>query len=54
MTVGLLWVLSVLLILIGLAGTVLPALPGTALVLGASCWGPGSTTSRVSAPACWP
>lgn len=34
MTVGLLWVLSVLLILIGLAGTVLPALPGTALVLG--------------------
>ncbi len=34
MTVGLLWALSVLLILVGLAGTVLPALPGTALVLG--------------------
>jgi uncharacterized protein YqgC (DUF456 family) len=34
MTIGLLWVLAVLLILIGLAGTVLPALPGTALVLG--------------------
>jgi uncharacterized protein len=29
-----LWVLSVLLILLGLAGTILPALPGTALVLG--------------------
>lgn len=28
------WVLSALLILAGLAGTVLPALPGTALVLG--------------------
>lgn len=28
------WVLSVLLIVVGLAGTVLPALPGTALVLG--------------------
>jgi uncharacterized protein YqgC (DUF456 family) len=27
------WVLSVGLILVGLAGTVLPALPGTALVL---------------------
>jgi hypothetical protein len=27
------WVLSILLILLGLAGTVLPALPGTALVL---------------------
>jgi uncharacterized protein YqgC (DUF456 family) len=34
MTIGLLWALAVLLILIGLAGTVLPALPGTALVLG--------------------
>ena len=34
MTVALLWTLSVALILIGLAGTVLPALPGTALVLG--------------------
>lgn len=34
MTAGLLWALSVLLILLGLAGTVLPALPGTALVLG--------------------
>jgi uncharacterized protein YqgC (DUF456 family) len=30
----LLWILSIALILIGLAGTVLPALPGTALVLG--------------------
>jgi uncharacterized protein YqgC (DUF456 family) len=29
-----LWVLSVLLIVLGLAGAVLPALPGTALVLG--------------------
>ena len=29
-----LWVLSALLILVGLAGPVLPALPGTALVLG--------------------
>ena len=28
------WVLSALLILVGLAGTVLPALPGTVLVLG--------------------
>ncbi len=28
------WILSVLLIVIGLAGTVLPALPGTLLVLG--------------------
>ena len=34
MSVALLWSLSVLLILVGLAGTVLPALPGTALVLG--------------------
>ncbi len=34
MTPALLWILSVALILIGLAGTVLPALPGTALVLG--------------------
>jgi len=33
MSVTLLWILSVLLILIGLAGTVLPALPGTALIL---------------------
>jgi uncharacterized protein YqgC (DUF456 family) len=30
----LLWILSTMLILLGLAGTVLPALPGTALVLG--------------------
>lgn len=30
----LLWVLSVLLIVVGLAGAVLPALPGTVLVLG--------------------
>lgn len=29
-----LWVLSALLIVVGLAGTILPALPGTALVLG--------------------
>lgn len=34
MSVALLWSLSVLLIVVGLAGTVLPALPGTALVLG--------------------
>lgn len=34
MTVVALWVLVVLLILLGLAGTVLPALPGTLLVLG--------------------
>ncbi len=34
MTVTLLWALSVALILVGLAGTVLPALPGTAFVLG--------------------
>ncbi len=34
MTPALLWTLSIALILIGLAGTVLPALPGTALVLG--------------------
>ena len=34
MSVTLLWLLSVALILVGLAGTVLPALPGTAFVLG--------------------
>jgi uncharacterized protein YqgC (DUF456 family) len=34
MTTAVLWTFSVLLILVGLAGTVLPALPGTALVLG--------------------
>ncbi len=33
MSIALLWTLSVLLILVGLAGTVLPALPGTAFVL---------------------
>lgn len=33
MTTTLLWLLAVLLIVAGLAGTVLPALPGTALVL---------------------
>jgi uncharacterized protein len=33
-TAWLLWALSALLIVLGLAGTVLPALPGTALVLG--------------------
>lgn len=33
MNAGLLWALSVLLIVAGLAGTVLPALPGTAFVL---------------------
>lgn len=33
MTVALLWILCVLLIVVGLAGTVLPALPGTVLVL---------------------
>ncbi|MGA1317674.1 MAG: DUF456 domain-containing protein [Rubrivivax sp.] len=36
MTVVLLWVLAVALILLGLAGTVLPALPGTAFVLAGS------------------
>ncbi len=35
MTVVALWVLVVALILLGLAGTVLPALPGPALVMGA-------------------
>jgi uncharacterized protein YqgC (DUF456 family) len=34
MTPALLWLLVVVLIVAGLAGTVLPALPGTALVLG--------------------
>lgn len=34
MSVTLLWLLSAALILVGLAGTVLPALPGTAFVLG--------------------
>jgi hypothetical protein len=34
MTTFLLWILAVALIVAGLAGTVLPALPGTALVLG--------------------
>jgi uncharacterized protein YqgC (DUF456 family) len=34
MTTTLLWLLAVLLIVAGVAGTVLPALPGTALVLG--------------------
>jgi uncharacterized protein YqgC (DUF456 family) len=34
MTEFALWTLSILLIVVGLAGTVLPALPGTALVLG--------------------
>jgi uncharacterized protein len=33
MSVTLLWLLSALLIVVGLAGTVLPALPGTALIL---------------------
>ena len=33
MTVALLWTLAVALIVLGLAGTVLPALPGTAFVL---------------------
>jgi uncharacterized protein len=33
MSITLLWVLCVLLIVVGLAGTVLPALPGTALIL---------------------
>ena len=33
MTDALLWILSVALIVLGIAGTVLPALPGTALVL---------------------
>ena len=34
MSAGLLWALSALLIVVGVAGTVLPALPGTAFVLG--------------------
>lgn len=34
MTITLLWILSAALILLGLAGTVLPVLPGTVLVLG--------------------
>jgi uncharacterized protein len=34
MSLALLWFLCVLLIVAGLAGTVLPALPGTALILG--------------------
>ena len=34
MSVTLLWIAAVALILVGLAGTVLPALPGTAFVLG--------------------
>lgn len=34
MSTGLLWALSALLIVVGVAGTVLPALPGTAFVLG--------------------
>lgn len=33
MTAALLWTLAIVLMLLGLAGTVLPALPGTALVL---------------------
>lgn len=33
MTAALLWILAVALIIAGLAGTILPALPGTALVL---------------------
>lgn len=33
MTDGLLWVLSTVMVLVGIAGTVLPALPGAALVL---------------------
>lgn len=39
MTVTLLWVLTVALIVIGVAGTVLPALPGTALVLAGTVLG---------------
>ncbi|MCA3252224.1 MAG: DUF456 domain-containing protein [Pseudomonadota bacterium] len=34
MTVTLLWIAAIALIVVGLAGTVLPALPGTAFVLG--------------------
>ena len=34
MTVSLLWLLSVAFIVVGIAGTVLPALPGTVFVLG--------------------
>ena len=34
MTVTLLWIAAIALIVLGLAGTVLPALPGTAFVLG--------------------
>lgn len=39
MSVALLWVLSVGLMLVGLAGTVLPALPGTAFVLAGAVLG---------------
>lgn len=39
MTTTLLWILSAALMLVGLAGTVLPALPGTALVLGGAVLG---------------
>jgi uncharacterized protein len=41
MSVILLWALSVALILVGLAGTVLPALPGTALILAGIVLGAG-------------
>ena len=34
MTVTLLWIAAIALIVVGLAGTVLPALPGTAFILG--------------------
>ena len=39
MTTTLLWILATALMLVGLAGTVLPALPGTALVLGGAVLG---------------
>ncbi len=51
MTENLWWLLSVLLIVVGLAGTVLPVLPGTVLILGGivlGAWIDGFT--RVSVP----
>jgi len=38
-TVALLWIACAVLIVVGLAGTVLPALPGTALILGGALLG---------------
>ena len=55
MTVAALWVLVVLLILLGLAGTVLPALPGTLLVLGGIVLGAWiDDFTRVGVTPWWP